>query len=165
MAYFSQSILQVECNYVIYDKEMLAIILALQEQQQYLLGAKHQVEIWTDYKNLSYFKAPQDLNQRQAQQITELEDYDLKIVPKASKEIKKANILSRQADYKREENNNKNVTLLKPEQFVRDTTMNSSDLELVQRIKDNTSYIDKSVKKALDAGNKEWRQEVDGLIY
>ena len=35
--------------------------------------------------------------------------------------------------------------------------MNSPDLELVQRIKDNVSYIDKSVKKTLDAENKEWR--------
>ena len=79
--------------------------------------------------------------------------------------MKKADILSRQADYERRENDNKNVTLLKPEWFVQDTTMNSPDLELVQRIKDNTSHIDKSVKKALDAGNKEWRQEADELIY
>ena len=43
--------------------------------------------------------------------------------------------------------------------------MNSLDLELVQRIKDNTSYINKSVKKALDIRNKEWRQEMDRLIY
>ena len=43
--------------------------------------------------------------------------------------------------------------------------MNSPDLELVQRIKDKTSHIDKSVKKALDAGNKEWRQKADRLIY
>ena len=43
--------------------------------------------------------------------------------------------------------------------------MNSLDLELVQRIKDNASYIDKSVKKALDTGNKEWRQKADRLIY
>ena len=43
--------------------------------------------------------------------------------------------------------------------------MNSLDLELVQRIKDNASYINKSVKKALDARNKEWRQKADGLIY
>ena len=43
--------------------------------------------------------------------------------------------------------------------------MNSPDLELVQRIKDNASCIDKSVKKVLDAGNKEWRQEADRLIY
>ena len=33
--------------------------------------------------------------------------------------------------------------------------MNSPDLELVQKIKDNTSYIDKSVKKVLDTENKE----------
>ena len=32
--------------------------------------------------------------------------------------------------------------------------MSSLDLELVQRIKDNASYIDKSVKKALNIGNK-----------
>ena len=66
--------LQAECNYTIYDKEILSIMLVLREWQQYLLGAKHQVEIWTDHKNLSYFKAPQDLNQRQAQWVTELED-------------------------------------------------------------------------------------------
>ena len=79
--------------------------------------------------------------------------------------MKKANILLRQADHEKEKNDNKNVTLLKPEWFVQDTTMNSPNLELVQRIKDNTSYIDKSVKKALDARNKEWRQEVNELIY
>ena len=43
--------------------------------------------------------------------------------------------------------------------------MNSLDLELVQRIKDNASCIDKLVKKALDARNKKWRQEADELIY
>ena len=110
---------------------MLVIILALQEWWQYLLGAKYQVKIWTDHKNLFYFKAPQDLNQRQAQWVTELKDYNLKIVPKAGKEMKKADILSRQADYERGENDNKNVTLLKSEWFVWDTTMNSLDLELV----------------------------------
>ena len=74
---------------------MLVIMLVLWEWWQYLLETKHQVEIWTNHKNLSYFKAPQDLNRRQAQWVTELEDYDLKIVPKASKEMKKANILSK----------------------------------------------------------------------
>ena len=79
----------------------------------------------------------------------------MKIIPKAGKEIKKADILSKQADYERRKNNNKNITLLKPEWFVWDTTINSSNLELVQRIKDNTNYIDKLVKKVLDAKNKE----------
>ena len=148
---------QAKCNYAIYNKEMLAIMLVLQEWWQYLLGAKHQVEIWTDNKNLSYFKASQDLNQRQTQWVIELEDYDLKIIPKAGKEMKKADILLRRVDHERGENNNKNITLLKLKWFVWDTTMNSPDLKLVQRIKDNASHIDKSVKKVLDAGNKEWK--------
>ena len=69
--------------------------------------------------------------------------------------MKKADILLKQIDQKRRENNNKNITLLKPEWFIQDITMNSLDLELVQRIKDNASHIDKLVKKALDAKNKE----------
>ena len=71
--------------------------------------------------------------------------------------MKKADILLRWADYERGENDNKNITLLKLEWFVWDTTMNSPDLELVKKIKDNTNHIDKSVKKALDARNKKWK--------
>ena len=63
--------------------------------------------------------------------------------------MKKANILLRQEDYERGENDNKNVTLLKPEQFVQDTTMNSLDLELVQRIKNNASCIDNVMKPSV----------------
>ena len=40
----------------------------------------------------------------QARWVTELEDYNLKIIPKAGKEMKKTDILSRQADYERGEN-------------------------------------------------------------
>ena len=69
--------------------------------------------------------------------------------------MKKADIPSKQINYKRRENNNKNITLLKTKWFIQDITMNSLDLELVQRIKDNASHIDKLVKKALDTKNKE----------
>ena len=79
--------------------------------------------------------------------------------------MKKANILLRQADHKRKKNDNKNITLLKPEQFIQDITINSLDLELVQRIKNDASYINKLVKKALDTKNKKQRQEVNKLIY
>ena len=45
--------------------------------------------------------------------------------------MKKTDILLRQADYEKGENNNKNVTLLKSEQFVQNTTINSFNLKLV----------------------------------
>jgi hypothetical protein len=38
------------------DTEMLAIIQGLEEWRNYLEGARHPVEIWTDHKNLEYFQ-------------------------------------------------------------------------------------------------------------
>ncbi|EGO04961.1 hypothetical protein SERLA73DRAFT_24707, partial [Serpula lacrymans var. lacrymans S7.3] len=54
-AYLSHSLSPTERNYQIYDKEMLAIIRALEHWRHYLEGARHQFEIWTDHKNLEYF--------------------------------------------------------------------------------------------------------------
>ena len=55
MAFYSKSLSPVEWNYEIHDKEMLAIICALEEWRHFLEGAQYLVEIWTDHKNLEYF--------------------------------------------------------------------------------------------------------------
>ena len=44
-----------EMNYDIYDKELLAIIFALEEWRCYLMDAKEKFEILTDHKNLNIF--------------------------------------------------------------------------------------------------------------
>jgi len=56
--------LPVERNYKIYNKELLAIVEALDKWQQYLLDVVEKFEVWTDYKNLKYFKGPHKLNGR-----------------------------------------------------------------------------------------------------
>src|SRR6201996_8552670 len=66
---------ETERNYEIYDKEMLAIMLALEEWRPMLMGARHEIEILTDHQNLEYFKKPQKINRRQARWITELAPY------------------------------------------------------------------------------------------
>ena len=55
VAFYSKSLSSVERNYEIHDKEMLAIIHALEEWRYFLEGAIYLVEIWTDHKNLEYF--------------------------------------------------------------------------------------------------------------
>jgi RNase H-like domain found in reverse transcriptase len=63
IAFLSKFLSLVEQNYKIYDKEMLAIVRPL---EHFVEGAEHQVEIWTDHKNLEYFMTARKLNQRQA---------------------------------------------------------------------------------------------------
>ena len=55
VTFLSKSLSPVERNYEIHDKEMLAIVWALEEWRHFLEGTKHQFEIWTDHKNLEYF--------------------------------------------------------------------------------------------------------------
>ena len=65
VAYLSKAINETKRNYEIYDQELLAIIEGLKQWWQYLIGS-NQFEIWTDHKNLGYFKKPQKLNHCQA---------------------------------------------------------------------------------------------------
>jgi len=64
VAFYRKSLSPVERNYEIHNKEMLAIIWALEEWRYFLEGARHLVEIWTDHKNLEYFMTAKKLNCR-----------------------------------------------------------------------------------------------------
>jgi len=66
VAFYSKSMNDAERNYDIHDKELLAIIRALEEWRHYVQGAPNLVEIWTDHKNLEYFMTSQKLTRRQA---------------------------------------------------------------------------------------------------
>ena len=62
VAFLSKSLNEMERNYEIYDKEMLAIIRELESWRHLLEGLQSKFEIWTDYKNLEYFMKAQKLN-------------------------------------------------------------------------------------------------------
>ena len=66
IAYLFKAMNEMERNYKIYDRELLAIMEGLKYWRQYLIE-NNQFEIWTDHKNLGYFKKLQKLNRRQAQ--------------------------------------------------------------------------------------------------
>ena len=60
--FFFKSLSPVERNYEIHDKEMLAIIRALEEWRHFPERAQQKFEIWTDHKNLEYFWPSKKLN-------------------------------------------------------------------------------------------------------
>ena len=62
IAFLSRMMQLVERNYEIYDKKLLAIVVALTKWRQYLLDVIEPFEIWTDYENLKYFRELHKLN-------------------------------------------------------------------------------------------------------
>lgn len=54
VAYLSQSMNETERNYDIYDKELMAVIRALEAWRHYLEGLPNKFQILTDHKDLEY---------------------------------------------------------------------------------------------------------------
>jgi RNase H-like domain found in reverse transcriptase len=110
IAYYSKSLQPPEQNYDIHDKELLAIIHALEAFCHYLKGHPDPFEIWTDHNNLAYFRTKQHLSRRQARWSLFLSQFMFTIVHKPGA-YNKADALSRRPDLKEgilfDENNNR----------------------------------------------------------
>src|SRR5208337_4541772 len=99
VAFFSKKLYRPELNYQIHDKELIVIIKAFKEWRSYLSGANHQVQVYTDHKNLIYFITTKELNKRQIRWAEFLSEYDVKILYKKGSENGRADALSRRADH------------------------------------------------------------------
>jgi transposase InsO family protein len=124
VAYFSSKHLAPECNYEIYDKELLAIIKALEEWRPELQGSREPFEVVTDHKNLEYFTTTKALNQRQVRWSEFLSQFNFRIVYRPGSKAIRPDALSRKAEDRPSKANpnderlkNRQRTLLPPDRF------------------------------------------------
>lgn len=103
VAFINKKLQDTETRYPIHNKELFAIVFAYEQWRTYLQGAKHQVKVYTDYKNLTQFLTTKKLNGRLIQWWEKLSTYNLKIIHTPGKENAQTNTLSRRNDYKRKE--------------------------------------------------------------
>ena len=66
VAYFSRKLSPAECNYEIYDKELLAIVSAFEYWRPELEGTELPIQVLTDHKALEYFMTTKKLTRRQS---------------------------------------------------------------------------------------------------
>jgi len=98
VAFLSKSLNEIERNYEIYDKKMLAIIRGLEVWKYLLEGMQFKFEIWIDHKNLKYFMKTQKLNRRQARWALYLSQFNFILKHVAGTKMEKADGLSRRVD-------------------------------------------------------------------
>ena len=118
MGFYSTTLNDAECNYDIYDKELLAVVKSLENWRPYLAGSPHKVIIYTDHMNLQYWREPHKINRRVARQVLQLSEYDIELHHIAGKTNRRADALSRLPQYDQGDHNNENVTVLPDELFV-----------------------------------------------
>ena len=98
VAFFSKKHSAVECNYEIYDKELLAIIRCLEEWRPELEGTETPVRVLTDHRNLEYFMSTKMLNRRQARWSEFLSRYNFRIIYRPGKQGEKPDALTRRSE-------------------------------------------------------------------
>lgn len=137
VAYFSRKMNPAECNYMIYDKELLAIINSFENWRPELTGAHDEVKVLSDHQNLEYFMKTKELN-RQVRWAELLSELNFRIKFRPGKKGAKPDALTRRSqDLPKgtddERNRYQEQVMLKTENL---------DEEIVKSLKANTVGLD-----------------------
>ena len=147
---------QTQRNYNTGDRELLAIIQALEEWRHYIQGSPHTTTIYSDHANLGYFKLPQTLSPRQARWALYISEFDLKLVHIPGSKNILADALSRRPDLCPDKPDNKDMIMLPDHLFV-----NLIDTDLQNRIAAaNNLDFDEAIKALLEQGPTLLRQDL-----
>lgn len=106
IAYYSRKFSGPEERYDVHDKELLAIVSALEHWRVYAESCS-ELTIYTDHKNLVHFTTTKVLNRRQVRWSELLGQYKFKIVYTPGKDNGRADALSRRHDLAGEKTINK----------------------------------------------------------
>jgi len=122
----SQTFNDAERNYDIHDRELLAVYRGLTAHRHLLLSSPFPVTLYTDHKNLEYYRHPHHINRRIARYLPRLADYNF-VLTHIPGHTNKADPLSRRPDYDIGSDDNSDVTVLPSHLFARAATLSSLD--------------------------------------
>ncbi len=105
MIFYSKNMILAECNYEIYDKELLIFIRCLKHWCFKLKCTNISIKIFIDHLNLKYFMIIKKLIKRQAKWAEKLSEYNFKIIYQSRKQNLKVDALIRMLDVKSVEAN------------------------------------------------------------
>ena len=116
-AYFSKKNTPAECNYPIYDKELLAVVRCM-EAWDAELRLVEKFMVITDYKNLEYFFQPRRLSERHIRWLALLDRFNFEFVYRKGSENVLADTLSRrEQDMPKEDNSRASPTAYSNDTF------------------------------------------------
>ena len=134
VAFFSKKYTPAECNYEIYDKELMAIICCFEEWRAELESTPHPIQVLSDHRNLEYFMSTKLLNRRQSRWSEFLSCFNFRITYRPGKLGSKPDALTRRSgDLPKERDErllHQSQTVLKPHNLTV-SALNISNNELI----------------------------------
>ncbi len=104
--FYNKNMISAECNYKIYDKELLTIIWCLKHWCLELKCTNILIKIFINHLNLKYFIIIKKLIRQQTKWAEKLFEYNFKIIYQSEKQNLKADALIRMSNVKSVKSNN-----------------------------------------------------------
>jgi hypothetical protein len=145
VAFLSKTLSDTERKYEIYDRELLGIVRALKEWRHLIQGSGHTTIVYSDHKNLTYFRTAQKLNGRQARWSLYLSEFDIKLIHLPGTKMIQSDALSRRPDHGLEGQFDEEETIMLPENLF----INLLDADLQARVL-GAKELDLDVKNAIE---------------
>ncbi|KAF8758990.1 Chromo (CHRromatin Organization MOdifier) domain [Rhizoctonia solani] len=174
LGFLSESFKGAEQNYDTHDKELLAIIRSFEYWRIFLEGTAYPITVFTDHRNLEYWKESRTFNRRHARWHLLLAGYNFQIVYRPGKQSGKPDALSRRSDHANIPPDAQtmhpdlvfaNVALVTPEKELQRQIELSLDqdesLEEILQFLQNESKAPPSIKRAF----KDYEMEAGLLFY
>ncbi|QRW23878.1 Retrotransposable element Tf2 protein [Rhizoctonia solani] len=174
LGFLSKSFKGAEQNYDTHDKELLAIIRSFEYWRIFLEGTAYPVTVFTDHRNLEYWKESRTFNRCHARWHLLLAGYNFQIIYRPGKQSGKPDALSRRADHADvpptaqtmlPEPIFANVALVTPEKELQRQIEAALDqdksLEEILQFLQNESKAPSSIKRAF----KDYEMEAGLLFY
>jgi len=115
--------------------------------------------VWTDHKNLSYFRSAQKLNRRQARWHLELEEYDFLLIHKPGRTHGQPDALSRRPDHPRGEDDNADQVLLRPQLFRAITTEVDVEGDVLVEEMRKSKAVEGWIRQNARMGKEGWSED------
>ncbi|KAF8752634.1 hypothetical protein RHS01_07533 [Rhizoctonia solani] len=174
LGFLSESFKGAKQNYDTHDKELLAIIRSFKYWRIFLEGTAHPVTVFTNHRNLEYWKESQTFNRCHARWHLLLAGYNFQIVYHPGKQLGKPDALSRRSNHANippadqtmlPEPIFANIALITPEKELQRQIKLSLDqdksLEEILQFLHNKSKAPPSIKRAF----KDYKMEAGLLFY
>ena len=186
VAFHSRKFEPAEINYEIHDKELLAIVDSFEQWRHFLEGSPHQIIVYNDHKNLTFFQNARVLNRRQARWAQFLTRFNFVITYRPGIQQGKADALSRRSYFAPKPGDptydHQEQVLLSPSRLrlmvtnVSETTLDSKFLDsirasigsddfaqdILDHIVPDRASCSRSKFSRIDYGNFSWH---DGLLF
>ena len=157
VAYMSSKLNPAERRYATHEKELLAIVKAVEHWRCYLEGSAHPILLLSDHRSLQHLNTQPNLSDRQARWVEKLSDFEFRIEYIKGNLNRVADELSRRADYEAE------ASAEKLSESESNRSHEPPRVKLVQQTEAGNTVTTTNDEKGEDGVQPLWQVRMDGF--